>query len=139
MFYDQKEEIVTPYADLVRPILYCVSDRTNLTVENIMRMRAVLTYKDPYWNKEDYLTPHVDDISPEHTHTFIYYVNDSDGDTLIYDEFYTTWNNYDKRTLVQRVTPKKGTGVLINGMRYHSNEVGRDEHRVVINMNLTLR
>jgi hypothetical protein len=139
LFYDHNENIVSEYSALVRPILYCVEERTGLKVEKILRMRAVITYKDSQWNTEHYLTPHVDDISPEHTHTLVYYVNDCDGDTTFYKERYTAWNNYDKRTLVKSFTPVKGTGVLFDGKRYHSNGVGREKHLVGINMNLTWR
>jgi hypothetical protein len=138
LFYDTKWNIESQFAPLIKPLLYFIEKETGLRVVNVMRMRAVLTYRDPNWNEEHYLTPHVDDIDPSHTHTFVYYVNDCDGDTFFYDELYTEWNNYNKRTLIKRFTPKKGTGVLFNGHRYHGNGVGRLHNRIVINMNLTL-
>jgi hypothetical protein len=78
------------------------------------------------------------DNTEPNTYTFVYYVNNCDGDTFFYDELYTEWNNYNKRTLIKRFTPTKGTGVLFNGHRYHGNGVGRLHNRIVINMNLTL-
>lgn len=138
LFYDTKWNIESQFGPLIKPLLYFIEKATGLRVVNVMRMRAVLTYRDPSWNDEHYLTPHVDDIDPTHTHTFIYYVNDCDGDTFFYDELYTEWNNYNKRTLIKRFTPTKGTGVLFNGHRYHGNGVGRLHNRIVINMNLTL-
>lgn len=138
LFYDKGWSITSQYANLIRPVLYFMEEATDFKIVEILRMRSVITYKDPHWNEEHYLTPHVDDISPEHTHTFVYYVNDCDGDTFFYKDFYQAWDNYDKRTLVKSFTPKKGTGVLFDGKRYHSNGVGRLENRVVINMNLKL-
>jgi hypothetical protein len=139
LFYADKENHVSPHASLIRPILYFLEERARIKIENVIRMRAVLTYRDPNWDEAHYLTPHVDDISSDHTHTFIYYVNDCDGDTFFYKDRYTAWNNYDKRTLETSFTPKKGVGVLFEGNRYHGNSVGRKENRIVINMNLTIR
>ena len=137
LFYADKENHVSPHASLIRPILYFLEERAGIRIEDVIRIRAVLTYRDPNWNEDHYLTPHVDD--PEHTHTFIYYVNDCDGDTFFYKDYYTVSDNYNKRTLETTFTPKKGVGVLFNGHRYHGNGVGRKENRIVINMNLTIR
>jgi hypothetical protein len=139
LFYADKENITSSHASLIRPILYFLEERAGIKIEHVIRIRAVLTYRDPNWNEDHYLTPHVDDISPDHTHTFIYYVNDCDGDTFFYKDFYTTADNYNKRTLEQSFTPRKGVGVLFNGKRYHGNGVGRKENRIVINMNLTVK
>jgi len=138
LFYDKGWNITSQYAPLIRPLLYFMEESTGYKVLDVLRMRAVITYKDPSWNNQHYLTPHVDDISDEHTHTFIYYVNDCDGDTFFYKDFYTSPTNYDKRTWVKSFTPTKGTGVVFNGKRYHSNGVGKMHNRVVINMNLKL-
>ena len=138
LFQDNLWNINSQYAPIIKPLLYFLEESTGYRVLDVLRMRAVITYRDPSWDDRYYLTPHVDDISDEHTHTFIYYVNNCDGDTFFYKDFYTTWNNYDKRTLAKRFTPVKGTGVLFNGKRYHGNGVGRLHNRIVINMNLKL-
>ncbi len=138
LFYDKGWNITSQYAPLIKPILHFMEDTTGYKVLDVMRMRSVITYRDPNWDDRFYLTPHVDDISDEHTHTLIYYVNDCDGDTFFYKDFYTTGDNFNKRSLLKSFTPVKGTGVLFNGKRYHSNGVGKLHNRVVINMNLKL-
>ena len=70
--------------------------------------------------------PHID-MNLNH-YVMLYYVNESDGDTLFFD---------DDGKLLKRVTPKKGRLVYFNGAIYHagSNPIKYKE-RIVININL---
>jgi hypothetical protein len=136
LFYAEDINYVSNHISLVKPITYFLEQHTGASVQHLLRMRAVLTYRDPSWNQEHYLTPHVDQQAPHWT--MIYYVNDCDGPTHFYEDFFDKDNNYNKRTLKSSHIPKKGTGVLFNGLRYHGNSVGNEKNRVVINMNMQL-
>jgi hypothetical protein len=134
LFYADDVEYVSKQFELLKSLTYFLEDKTGIIIEHLIRMRAVLTYRDPSWNQEDYLTPHVDQFGPHMT--MIYYVNDCDGPTHFYEDILDPDNeNFNKRTLKASYTPKKGTGVVFNGLRYHSNGVGNHKNRVVINMN----
>ena len=64
----------------------------------------------------------------------VYYVNDSDGDTIIYNEIKTYQNN--KLSTRVRVSPKKGRMVLFNGMHLHTSEYPyTNDMRAIINFN----
>ena len=58
---------------------------------------------------------------------YIYYVNDSDGDTIVYDE---------EGNVEAMVTPKAGHMVRMDSRQYHSSTTPvRTERRFVINLN----
>ena len=67
------------------------------------------------------------DIEKENMSSFLYYVNDSDGDTIFFD------NN---KKEIKRFKPKKGTGLVFKSNILHagSNPVNYDK-RIVINFN----
>jgi len=84
--------------------------------------------------KSNFLVPSIKGIKHNHIHadqkkngvkSFLYYVNDSDGDTIFFD------NN---KKEIKRFTPKKGTGLLFDSNILHagSNPVKYDK-RIVIN------
>ena len=86
---------------------------------------------------DNVVPPHVDIIELNNYMTCIYYVNDSDGDTVIYNE---TEKNCNKFTEFKRITPKRGRLLIFNGNRYHSENFPRSsKKRVVINFNFTVK
>lgn len=83
--------------------------------------------------------PHVDFPFPHYT--FLYYVNDSDGDTILFNEKFDinkdVYDQHDDFTIFKSFTPKRGKAILFNGLTYHSSSNPQHhESRVVINMNL---
>ena len=75
-------------------------------------------------------TPHVD-ITNDHF-VMLYYVCDSDGDTIIYNEQVKS----DSYTLQKKITPKQGRVVLFDGSYYHTAEQPLNNIRCVVNYNL---
>ena len=80
-------------------------------------------------------SPHIDlDPGDEHI-VVLYYVNDSDGDTIIYNE-----REKDRPdgiyTIKQRVTPKQGRVVLFDGWLMHTAEQPINNVRCIVNYNL---
>lgn len=79
--------------------------------------------------------PHVDWTTAEDTNfTGLYYVNDSDGDTIIYNE---TYKDYipEELTISHRIKPAKGTLILFNTYHIHSGCLPSTGRRMVINFN----
>ena len=88
-------------------------------------------------NKHKADTPHIDLDSP-HT-VFLYYVNDADGDTLLYD--YKSTNildrpKYENIKVTKRITPKQGRVVVFDGMTWHSSSQPTRGSRCVINFDM---
>ena len=76
-------------------------------------------------------TPHVDLYYRKHF-VALYYVCDSDGDTIIYNER----EKLKTYTIKQKVTPKQGRMVLFDGSLYHTAEQPLNNVRCVVNYNL---
>jgi len=79
---------------------------------------------------------HIDDSEPHMV--FLYYVNDSDGDTIIVDKKFNGQKEnvtLSENNIIARVTPKQGRIVIFNGAYYHTAEQPRHNMRCVINFN----
>lgn len=50
---------------------------------------------------------------------FMYYINDSDGDTLIYKELFNDYN-LENLSTENAISPKMGRGAVFNGSNFHS-------------------
>ena len=64
--------------------------------------------------------------------TLLYYINDTDGDTILYNEKFDEGKEV-ILTEMARVSPKAGRAVLFNGNLYHSPSVPTTGYRAVIN------
>ena len=81
--------------------------------------------------REDVDSPHVD-MQFKHF-VMLYYVCDSDGDTIIYNEEKISEKGF---TVQRKVTPKQGRVVLFNGSLYHTAEQPNYNKRCVVNYDL---
>ena len=62
----------------------------------------------------------------------LYYVMDSDGDTIIYNER----EESESYTVKQRVTPKQGRMVIFDGRLYHTAEQPNKSIRCIVNYDI---
>ena len=88
--------------------------------------------------RDDVDTPHVDMVAPHFI--MLYYVCDSDGDTIIYNEK-TRFDNCKpddemKFTIKKKVSPKQGRVVLFNGIHYHTAQQPNHNLRCIVNYDL---
>lgn len=141
VYEDQKP--VSPFFQFLHPLVLEIQDKVDFpdkhSIER-MRLNMSLPYKE---SKHDYHLPHIDSLY-EHWNG-IYYVNDSDGDTFIFEETNETYNTDDLEytkthnfTTKYRCTPKKGKLLLFNGKYYHSSSFcQKSKYRAVININFS--
>ena len=81
-------------------------------------------------------TPHID-LDEGHKHIVVlYYVCDSDGDTIIYNERTDQGLHGKSYTIKEKVTPKQGRVVIFDGGLYHTAEQPINNVRCVVNYNL---
>ena len=83
-------------------------------------------------------TPHLDRFEPHLV--YLYYVCDSDGDTIIYD--YKTEKEGDVPFFedvkeLKRITPKQGRVVIFDGMYWHTAEQPKKDVRCILNFNIS--
>ena len=83
--------------------------------------------------------PHVDSYF-KNAWNVIYYIDDSNGDTVIYNERASERHEYmslvqqDQWTVKERVSPKKGRAVAMKGDLFHSSTLPKGVWRPVVNM-----
>lgn len=111
-----------------RRILDSFSEKNGFRIERLLRVKANLLVCSPEPNPKPF-TPHVD--MPKPHWAMVYYVNDSDGDTVIFDKMYPDPAN---AAVLHSVSPKKNRAVMFDGRHYHSGTVpARHDVRIVIN------
>ena len=104
--------------------------KLNLNQVNVIQGRSFLQF--PLNLKSyDVDTPHIDLSTIDHF-VMLYYVCDSDGDTIIYNEK----DMSDQYTIKEKVTPKQGRVVLFDGGLYHTAEQPLNNNRCIVNYDL---
>lgn len=128
-----KGEIFSKYYGLIYPILYLFADRAGITVNNIERIRVNLLLRDKTFTTENYNFPHSD---RDGKYVFLYYINDADGDTVLFNEYDNMKTVPDKFTVDKRISPCRGRGIFFESMRFHAScNPSVSQHRYVINFN----
>jgi len=132
-FYETK---TSSWFDLVSPVVLMLQKELNKNLK-LIRIKANMVSSNPNYPDECYNTPHIDwsptDInSVQNYRSFLYYVNDSDGDTFIFNE---KWKDSPSTlTIKQRQTPKANSGLFFDSQTYHASSPPRNtKERLVIN------
>jgi hypothetical protein len=87
-----------------------------------------------FFKETNYNSPHIDHEFPHKS--MILYLNDSDGDTYYFDQYYDGTPIQDiKFTVKERVSPRANRAIIFDGYQYHagSNPLYHDT-RVLINI-----
>jgi len=103
----------------------------NLKIDcSLYRCKLNLNYQHPSFDGTMYYTPHRDSSDPTMI-TGIYYLNDTDGDTIFFD---------DNKNIIKRVSPKKGSLVHFKSNIFHAGQSPiKNNIRAVINFMLVPR
>jgi hypothetical protein len=121
-FSDLDENIHDTFEYLCLNVLYSAVHKFNIMVHNVIQSRTFIHLPSSFPGLDDIHT----DLPFEHL-VFIYYINDSDGDTVFFKD--------DKKTEIKRVTPKKGRGVIFDGVINHCSTRPSKHSRGIINFN----
>ena len=123
------------FFDKFLPFFEQCTERFGYTQDDLIRARLGLKQPKIGYKVENYNLPHVDYTFPHDT--IIYYLNDSDGDTRIFDQNAKTAPDAKSFTVQQTVEPKENRLLLFDGRQYHtaSNPM-QVNRRIVLNVNL---
>jgi len=136
-YVDAEEGIISDFHNLFLGLIKNSCKKINVKKVDVLQGRSFLSTPTNI-PKDDVDTPHVDMVAPHFV--MLYYVCDSDGDTIIYNEK-TKFDdcipdpkmNY---TIKKKVSPKQGRVVLFNGIHYHTAEQPNHNLRCIVNYDL---
>ena len=133
--YEGKEKStgkqLSRFHNLFLPILKNACLKMEIKDVNVLQGRSFLQLPLNLKNR-DVDTPHRDIYDRDNFFVVLYYVCDSDGDTIIYNET----KESDQYTIKQRVTPKQGRVVIFDGLLMHTAEQPLNNTRCIVNYNL---
>lgn len=132
--YDNK--INSDFCTSITPILFYLGIYSKVKVDKPIRIKANLTMPDVTYDRKWHRPAHYDTLE-NNVITAIYYVNDSDGDTIFFeDPEDKSLSNVHELKEIKRITPKKGQLVYFDSKILHSNALNKNtKHRCVINFN----
>jgi hypothetical protein len=121
---DDEQPSVSPLSSLLLPILFIFCEKAQLEYSALLRIRIGLFTRTP--GETAHHNPHVDFTQPHRT--AVYYVNDSDGETVIFSESTTDvsvercaeYANRNGFKTAGTVPPKKGKMICFDGRYYHA-------------------
>jgi len=120
-----KFEPLTPHWNFFSTLVYLSADKIKIDVKSLDRLQVNLL---PNVNSQQKNLPHVDNKNPHMV--MLYYINDSDGDTLFYE------NN----EISNSITPKKGKAVIFDGSTWHASSYPKkNPYRLLVNANFNLQ
>lgn len=137
LFEQDEGNELSPLCNAFMPL--ALQFRDKLQCECLLRMRVNCT---PAYPTNQIQLPHVDSYV-KGAWNVVYYIDDSNGDTVIYNERTTDPQEYmriankDEYTEMTRVAPKKGRAVAFKGDLFHSSTLPVGTWRPVLNINLS--
>jgi hypothetical protein len=122
-------EIISPVFKYILPVIKTISHK------KLIRVKVNLNVFDKNSKIDSYGIPHVDTVESDAV-TAIYYLNDSDGDTYLFNEQHAEDIPFDKMTIKEKVTPVKNSLLMFPAATLHSGSTPRKSNRrIVININ----
>jgi hypothetical protein len=126
-----------PYLEFFTPLLNSILEKTNYTLDTLLRMRLGFLlntkYALPSMPYKHNLAHR--DYDQEHF-TVCYYINNTDGDTYIFHEVEPS----EKYRVMHRSTPEQGKMLMFNGWHYHASSCPKMfTKRIVLTINFTAR
>lgn len=121
--------------DFLLPLMYTSCDKISFDLKNVLNVKSLLQLP----NTKENNNCHSNILYPNLF--LLYYVNDSQGSTTLYEEIFPDVLPEDsdpqKLTIKAKIESKKGRIVLFNGLGYYSSPGPESGARCIINFNLS--
>lgn len=129
-----EELMQAKWLDMFTSLIWFMFDRVpEVTISEYDRVKANMNLKKSEEWEHKIATPHIDSKFLNRK-SLLYYVNSSDGDTIIYNERYADTLDNIPLTQRQRVTPKRGRAILFDSDIVHSHMYNTEaDTRAIIN------
>ena len=113
-----------------RTMFSFLEDRTGYSFDSLNRIKANLTWPQPS-HLAGVNPPHID-VPDDDCISMVFYVNDSDGETVLYDK--RVHEGEENLQEIARVEPKAGRALLFHSTRFHSSQPPvNTPYRIIIN------
>jgi len=117
----------------IEPIIKKIQSRVDVSFE-LLRVKSNLMIRDSSYPLNFYNLPH-QDSSRKNVKTFIYYINDSDGDTYFFNESPDQFYQNPILSIKHKQTPKKGNLLFFDSEILHASSPPKTAYqRLVINI-----
>jgi hypothetical protein len=129
------------YFEFIKPMVYIAQNHIERQIVSVERAKFNFMLQQPHAPEYHYNIAHKD-TTEKNYYSMIYYVNDSDGDTFLFNEYWDEINDKppEKLTLFNRVTPKRNRAVIFDSNRFHASSSPRlNKERLVINFVLGIQ
>jgi hypothetical protein len=120
----------------LKSVIHSVEDLLQTKIKGIVRMKYNLLLPNPKFGSNNYNVPHLD-MGEDDFVTALYYVSDSTGDTVLFNEQYNG-SKPDSLTIRERVSPKQNRLLIFKSNIWHASSNPVDGDRRVINMILKI-
>ena len=129
-FADEDDGIISEFHPLFLKLIHNSCKKINLKKIDVIQARSFLQLPSniPHEEVDD---PHIDLIDTD-LFVMLYYVCDSDGDTIIYNQT----EKSESYTIKKKIKPKRGRVVLFDGKLYHTAEQPNNHKRCIVNYDL---
>jgi hypothetical protein len=119
--------------NLIEKIVEAIETKTTIKVKNIKRVNGHLIPRIVHCQEWLDNIVHRDiETDDKKSISVVYYVDDSDGDTLIFDT--------DKKTVIERSSPIKGNCIIFNSKSWHRASIPiKNKRRIIITFILEVK
>lgn len=120
--------------NIIKPLIELIGNKFDIKNSNINKLRKIkanLLLPSRLTCENEYNIPHTD--MPKESNTALYYVNDCDGDTILFKENLHTYKDVFNKDI--SISPKMGRVAFFDSSKYHTSSCPiNSKYRIVLNI-----